>query len=352
MNHRKSRLQELDALRGLAALSVLLFHFTTNQNAKKLGWQFSYGVTGVDIFFMISGFVIFLTIHKIKRSQDFIVFRFARLYPAYWACVLLTTLFIFIYEPLNFNLVQLLANLTMFPAYFGIENIDGSYWTLLIELTFYLWILIIYASRNLKNITSIGFFFLVGIVLFHWLGPYQGFYQYAVLKVQLLNHFPLFFSGILFYRLKFKSFSFRNLAMIFLSIIASFYLHNKGGRALETISQTEHNLIIVFYHIIFALFIYGKLKFLIRPSLVFLGKISYSLYLLHQYIGLRLIKTLNETLHFNIYFAIGLTILTCIGMAYVVTTGIEAPAIKYIRKLYKNKRNEETQSTAELITQT
>jgi len=339
MDH-KHRLQELDALRGIAALSVLLFHFTINQNAKKLGWQFSYGVTGVDIFFMISGFVIFLTIHKVKSWKEFAIFRFARLYPTYWACMLLTIIFILLYDPVAFDPVQIAANLTMFPAFFGIEDLDGSYWTLVIELIFYLWILVIYLTKNLKNIVQIGFFFTVGIIAFHYFNSYYlDFYLFTQRKLQLINHFPLFLSGILFYNLKFKSFSFRDLALIFFCLAAAFYLHDKGGRARQVISATEHDLILIFYHLTFALFIFGKLTFLIRPPLLFLGKISYSLYLLHQYIGLHLINTFNETLHLNIYLAIISTILICIGLAYLVTIYVETPAISHIKNWYKSREN-------------
>lgn len=338
--NQKYRLQELDALRGIAALSVLLFHFTINQNAKKLGWQFAYGVTGVDIFFMISGFVIFLTIHKVKSWQEFTIFRFARLYPTYWACMLVTIIFILFYDPAAFNSVQIVANLTMFPTFFNIEDLDGSYWTLVIELLFYSWILVIYLTKNLKNIVPIGFFFTLGIIAFHTFGShYPDFYSFAIRKLQLINHFPLFFSGILFYNLKFKPFSFRDVALLFFSLAASFYLHDKGGRAMQIISATEHHLILIFYHLIFALFVFGKLTFLIRPPFLFLGKISYSLYLLHQYIGLHLIDTLNETLHLNIYLAIITTILICIGLAYLVTNYIEGPAISHIRNWYKNREN-------------
>ena len=335
---RKNRLQELDALRGLAAFGVLLFHFTLNQNGKKLGWQFGYGVTGVDIFFMISGFVIFLTIHKIKKWQEFVVFRFARLYPTYWACMLLTTIFILIYNPDTFDPLQFLANLTMISTLLNKEVLDGSYWTLLVELQFYLWILILYIPKGIKYTAQIGFFFTISIVLFHYFEIYyHDFYWITLKRVPLLSHFPLFFSGILFYNLKFKTFSLNDVVLILVCLAASLYLHDKGGRAMYATTALEHQSILVFYHIVFALFVLDKLHFIVKPSLLFLGKISYSLYLLHQYIGVQLISTFTETLHLNIYFALILTIIICIGLAYLVTTYLELPAIRYFRSRYKNR---------------
>lgn len=347
----KTRLQELDALRGIAAMGVLIFHFTLNQNGEKIGWRFNYGVTGVDIFFMISGFVIFLTINKIKVWQEFLTFRFARLYPTYWVCMLLTTIVILIYNPSSFDLYQFLANLTMTPAFFGQEVLDGSYWTLLVELLFYFWILIVYISKNLKRTVSIGFFFTVGILLFHYFRSYYTeFYWISLRKVPLLCHFPLFFSGILFYNVKFQPFSFRNVALILFSLASALYLHDKGGTAMYIITPLEHKLILIFFHIVFALFVLNKLHFLIKPPLLFLGKISYSLYLLHQYIGVALMDTLTEKLHFNIYIAFGLATVMSIGLATLVTFYVEVRVIRFIHKLYKIRESNRFEKSGKTLT--
>ena len=87
------RLLELDALRGLAALAVVLFHYTvyygkTVDHADNPWFRFSYGHYGVMLFFMISGFVILMTLDRTKTVWDFAVARFCRLYPVYWAAML------------------------------------------------------------------------------------------------------------------------------------------------------------------------------------------------------------------------------------------------------------------------
>ena len=89
------RLQELDVLRGLAALSVLCYHYTTHYKdlfspSGPVLFNFAWGNCGVQIFFIISGFVILMTLEKTQRPMDFIVSRFSRLYPCYWAAVILT----------------------------------------------------------------------------------------------------------------------------------------------------------------------------------------------------------------------------------------------------------------------
>ncbi len=344
-----NRLLELDALRGLAALSVVVFHFTINENAEKLGWEFRYGVTGVDIFFIISGFVIFLTIQKVRKWQDFAVSRLSRLYPTFWACVFITAAFMYAYQPENLSWPMLLANLTMVPVYFGIENLDGVYWTLLVEMVFYLWILVIYLAKGLDKIMTISVVCTVGVVAFH-LGKafYLDFYEFISWKVQLLNHFPLFFSGILFYKLKYQGFAWRYVGLIFLCLMAAFYLHDKGGRSMYHVTWIEHNVILVLYHVLFFLFVLGRLTFLVWPPLLFLGKISYSLYLLHQYIGHRVIHSLNVIYGINIYLAVGGTLALCILLAWGVTYYVELPAIRAIKDWYKTHhgRKLEEQNTA------
>jgi peptidoglycan/LPS O-acetylase OafA/YrhL len=74
------RLFELDAMRGLAASSVLLFHFGV----------FKYGCTGVDLFFIISGFVIFMSLEKSASLKRFWLSRLIRLFPSYWLSVIIT----------------------------------------------------------------------------------------------------------------------------------------------------------------------------------------------------------------------------------------------------------------------
>ena len=138
------RFSELDALRGIAALMVVFFHFSTVRiNPGKV---FLWGRAGVDMFFVISGFVIFMSINKANNINQFAFSRFSRLFPAYWFSVTLTALIQIIALKLNFvhstttNITWLkyLTNLTMFQTYFGYSHIDQPYWTLLIEMLFYI----------------------------------------------------------------------------------------------------------------------------------------------------------------------------------------------------------------------
>jgi peptidoglycan/LPS O-acetylase OafA/YrhL len=338
-----TRLPELDTLRGLAALGVMLFHYTYNQPGINSYFEFRNGVTGVDLFFMISGFVITLSISKIARLRDFIVHRFSRLYPTYWICMLITSLCILVYDPATLSFKNILINMTMVQPYFGVEDLDGSYWTLLVELIFYVWVIFVYILKRVNRIEDAGFITLIVILAYHYFSHlYPEVYAFIQRILPIANYFPFFFSGIIFYHIKFKKATFKRIIFLLVSLISAFYLHDKGGRAMHLISYVQHSVTIVFYHVVFILLVLDKLKFIVKRYFIFLGNISYSLYLLHQYIGRNIIHTLVSYAHLNLYVALLLTILFIILLATGVTYYVEIPIIKYIRDRYKKHgQNEE-----------
>ena len=90
-----ARVVELDALRGIAAVAVVAYHYTTRYaeqigHAGGLPLSIAFGNYGVQLFFLISGFVIFMTLERTRSAMDFVVSRFSRLFPAYWAAMAIT----------------------------------------------------------------------------------------------------------------------------------------------------------------------------------------------------------------------------------------------------------------------
>ena len=97
-----------------------------------------YGYLGVELFFMISGFVILMTAAN-GSLKGFLISRFVRLYPAFWACCTLTFVTILALGAPRYeaSLAQYLINMTMTSAFVGVAEIDGSYWSLFVEMKFY-----------------------------------------------------------------------------------------------------------------------------------------------------------------------------------------------------------------------
>src|ERR1043165_9593655 len=111
----------------------MLFHYTFH-GPQNHAWPgsfpvlsqiFKYGYLGVDVFFILSGFVILLTAYE-KDAIGFTIARMVRLYPAYWLCVSLTALAIVLGGAAGHRVTpgQYFANLTMIHSYFGMRDVS------------------------------------------------------------------------------------------------------------------------------------------------------------------------------------------------------------------------------------
>lgn len=144
----------VQALRGLAALSVMLFHFrwSINEVTPALGDKlFGWGANGVDLFFLISGFVITLSASKaqsgISGALNFIKKRALRILPAYYFILMISFLLsgamsIFHYPDKTENLISALSFMPIYPHhapfYVDDSGLYGVRWTLNYEVYFYL----------------------------------------------------------------------------------------------------------------------------------------------------------------------------------------------------------------------
>jgi peptidoglycan/LPS O-acetylase OafA/YrhL len=288
------RLQPLDALRGIAALAVVFFHFSLGH----AGYEniFRFGTTGVDLFFMISGFVIFMSLQKADSLRTFIVNRFTRLYPAYWMGVLFSFCVISIHfhytqkYPLENPWLTLAGNLTMFQYYMYVPDLEGPYWTMNVEMLFYILMGLIFFFRKLTQTFYIGCALCISLLASAFYVDQLGWLKEVFMKIPLFYHFPLFFAGMAFYGKYTKTWSHRNFMLaITLAFIAQMALFPHTWRACKHMSQGEYVIVLCLFFSAFALFTYGRLERIANPVTLFLGKISYPLYLTHQYLSINLI---------------------------------------------------------------
>jgi len=215
----RNRLIELDALRGIAALSVVVFHYTTHY-AKLYGhtapwpFDFSIGRYGVDLFFMISGYVIFLTLDKTRTPQEFIVSRFSRLYPVYWIAVLLTYSITsaFSLPRYQISLTDAVINLSMVQELATVPHVDNVYWTLHRELGFYVLIGSLFYTAARKYIVHVFSAIIILNMLVIYLGlldKIPGLWRiYLVFPIAQLHLFGLGITLYLLHKKRIKSWQF------------------------------------------------------------------------------------------------------------------------------------------------
>ncbi|HJW47001.1 MAG TPA: acyltransferase [Lysobacter sp.] len=327
------RVVELDALRGLAALAVVVFHYTTHyQNevghTELLGFGFPAGNYGVQLFFLISGFVIFMTLERTRTTMDFVVSRISRLFPAYWTAMAITAVVVYsIGLPAQkLPLSDLLLDLTMVQETFGAEHLDGSYWTLRVELFFYVQMLFWFMLGQLRRIrTIIGIWLLLAVAygLFTKSGSH---FSYSMRTVLILRHIPFFAMGILFYRIHAYPGPHRGDAcLIGLCLLA-----------IAIAYAPVYGVVAGVCAAIFGLFVTGRLNWLRTAPLAYLGAISYSLYLLHQSIGFVLIHQMEQR-GIAPLTAVMLTVGAILVLASALTYLVERPVLRRIRSAWRSR---------------
>jgi peptidoglycan/LPS O-acetylase OafA/YrhL len=326
------RLLELDVLRGLAAFGILCFHYTTRYTvdfspADPALFQFPKGFYFFHFFFMISGFVIYMTLEKTQRPLDFIVSRFSRLFPCYWAAIILTftAVSVFHLPKLGVSLKTALINLTMLQDWFGVHRVDGVYFTLSVELSFYLVMFLLFAAKKLKYIEIFGLGWLILMVFNNRLLGFTHHHMPGWIRATgLLTFGHLFVAGIFFYNLKTKGNTWFRHAGIALCLLVQHMLR----------FEIAGTIVGVAFFLIFYLFVMGKLSWIVNKPMVFLGTISYAGYLTHQNLGYIIIRYLYS-IHANAFLRFIIPTLCSILIATALTYGLERPAMVYIRSKYK-----------------
>lgn len=345
---RRTRLEELDVLRGLAALGVVLFHYVL-----QFEWVYGHSVTlipvdnwtkdeiklfgqlPVRLFFMISGFVIFWTLERSKSLTDFAVSRFSRLFPAYWAAVLITFLIGTLYPlPAGMRIIsaqeyafpQLIANLTMVQAYVQIPDIDGVYWSLAYELGFYI---------TMAVATAIGLLVRPKLLCFMWLAGSAAcvlnpalwqFLPYPIAILVVAEFTGYFVGGMLFYRIWQRQADRTDLILLLFAILVVFLWTATWGAFVS-----------LGLFVVLGLISRGKMSFINFRPLIWLGGISYPLYLIHQMLGYRLILEL-ESVGFHPILAIAITLLAALLLATAISLLVERPALHIIRKNWAQRK--------------
>ena len=311
----------------------MLFHCTTQYDrlfgyASPPAIALPWGHYGVNLFFMISGFVIFMTLHRIERPLDFIVSRFSRLFPVYWVAVALTFLLTHALglPGKTVGIGTAAMNLFMIHGLFKVPHVDSVYWTLEIELLFYAWALLLYLLGRLDKV-HLALAALLALRLVYFLADTLAGVDlsWTISHLLILPFIAWFVCGIMIYRLtQFPEDAPRKDLGVLLAAIV--LLGIVDGPAIALLAGSLSALLWAAAK--------GKLPILANPVLAWLGAISYTLYLLHENIGWGLIMQAQKAgigTNLSILIAIVLVLI----LATVLTRLIERPAMKWIRERYR-----------------
>jgi peptidoglycan/LPS O-acetylase OafA/YrhL len=356
------RIEYLDGLRGIAILLVILFHaFARWPEHTPYGsryaefFLFKGGYLGVQLFFIISGFVILLSLERCATFRVFLYKRWLRLFPAMLFCSLLVYFSseFFFERPLGQpNLVDLIPGITFIEpsawnSVFSVnfDSIEGAFWSLYVEVKFYIIAGLTYFTLGGRNLVLM----LTFLSSTYWI--LNIFYLAKALPSALVTtHALLFYLG------------------------AEYFLWFASGMAFYLYAKTQHKVWLVFatvvsvtssiitsYGDIMAMTYTLALSLLFTASvtmesiqpilknhlLVLLGFVSYPLYLIHENMMISIVQKLHPLLPFvpNIFLpfiAISMLFMVCIVITKHVEPGIKnqlLESLKFIKeRLFNNNK--------------
>lgn len=344
---------QLDVFRGLAALSVCAVHF--NYNSNFFHNYFAMGIF-VQLFFSLSGFVIFLNYHnslnKFKDLTKFVKKRFKRLYPLHFFFLIIFALLECLKYFLSLkygisgddkifevnNIKNFLLNIFFLQHFAESANFNIPAWSISVEIMLYITfaLLVLYLKRFIVLISIIYSLFFIYF--------FSNLYGASNTINAYYSGLYSFFIGCLFCYLfiKNKIFIKSFFYEIFYLIIITLFI----GEIFYFKLLVEYNYFYsIFFGLIFFLSCYLNknsiiYKFLFNSFFIFLGKISYSIYLSH----LLVITFLSRFLRFVLKYpytdgSLQLTLFEAnlyTLLAYFITIIFSSFSYKYVEmKFYK-----------------
>ncbi|MEK5396031.1 acyltransferase family protein [Paenibacillus sp. FSL K6-2859] len=382
----KNRIEYLDSLRGISAMSVVIFHcmisfkifhsanysnvyesdiikFIT-ESPLKLLWA---GTEPVLLFFVLSGFVLSISFYEGNEFNyyPYLLKRFSRIYIPYILIMIVSTLLASALMGVK-NIEEMSATFDnrwdhsvswkamlayIFMINYDTPNVNGVVWTLYHELRislffpFLLWVIVKWNA--LKSFVIIGFLIGSSFVVFFIISNYtKGFMSNLTYDFSLTSFYTMFFVfGAILSKYKVIIVSYlSNKSSVFrgaVFILSLFIINSRAIReVIPVFPRYIHELTVgVGIVLLFSVVLSSSLaqKLLMLYPFKWLGKISYSLYLTHILVLMLLAILLGNSI--GIGYAIFLTPVVSLPVAWITHRYIEKPSIAIGRKLtVKNVR--------------
>jgi len=278
----------------------------------------TYGWTGVELFFLISGFVICMSGWG-RRPADFFISRVVRILPGYWTAIALTAAVLFAFPRLTSGIKpsQVLTNLAMVQSAYGVPNLVPAFWTLFVELTFYL-------LFGLVAIGGITYRRMVTFCVLWSVASIAAASSHDAMIRLIVNppYSSYFIAGIAFFLIyKFGS------NLLLWGIVVYSYLISVNQP--HTNPPWQVTVIISSFFVIMALVSTHALDRIRWKWLTVAGALTYPLYLIHQDIGFTVFTYLRGRMP-----APALALLTYLGMlvlAWLIYRLVERPVAPVLK---------------------
>lgn len=342
---RTPRIAVLDGLRLIAALAVVGFHYT-------VAWRVDgvrppqhflptaahvtvYGFLGVELFFMISGFVICMSSWG-RKLGDFFTSRVSRLYPAYWVCILLTLVVVTILpisggvpQPAEFSLTDIAVNLTMLQEPMGVPSVDTVYWTLFVELRFYLLFafLVRFGLDYRRTVLFCAVWMTVALIAPTLQSP-------LITMLTIPEYAPYFIAGIAMYLIhRFGPTPLLYAIVGFAWLICLDRVSDRVGSITPGFGVPRWPGLL-FITVAYLVMLAVALRWTDRITwswLTVAGALTYPFYLLHQRIGYSVMRTVYEHTKMPVWMVIAATAVGVAGLAWLVHRVVERPLTVALR---------------------
>ncbi|MEU4574368.1 acyltransferase family protein [Nonomuraea sp. ATR24] len=349
------RLAELDLLRFIAALAVLAFHYLI---AYASVWGdrpaelfpavapiAGLGILGVELFFVISGFVILMSVWG-RGLGAFARSRLVRLYPAYWLSLIAVAAFygLTAAKPLNPKLSpgDYLVNATMFQRLFKVTDATGVYWSLWAELRFYLLIsILVIAGVTYGRVLAFSGVWLVAALGAELLG------NPLLNEIVMPRYAPYFIAGMSLYLIHKHGSAW--LPWLYVAGSYGMSLHaalervhgriELAGFRNMPVSDVSVIITVTLIFVVMSLVALGLMRVRARPALTALGATTYPLYLFHSVVAAALIPLLVGDL--PPLAVVAVTTLAAVALSYAIYLFAERP----IQRLLKPRRTPQSTTT-------
>lgn len=269
-----------------------------------------------------------MTIERRKRVREFAVSRLARLMPAFLIALVLATAIRFLWpvEVLDApTLPQFLANLTMAASLFGQADMDLPYWTLTYELVFYIGMGTILSLSLIRRIEWLGLLAVAVSCLFILTSDVRQHHRASIVLLVYYSNF--FLIGICLYRVHARQA--RWITWLALASAIGVTALGGGERSFDAPGIVYLPLTVAFTGLVW-LAISRHGRWLAWPPLVFVGKISYPLYLVHVVLGFAIIRW-SIALGWSTLAGVVAAGTACLVVATLMHYFVELPGGRWVR---------------------